>query len=587
LLERQLTSDPILERYRQELARRLVGRQMATKELTGGFAHLLADPFQPIEDRAALQDEVDVAIVGGGLAGLLVAVRLREAGVERIRVIDRAGSFGGTWYWNRYPGAMCDIESYIYLPLLEEMGYVPKHKYSYAPEIYEYLQSVADRYDLRDDALFHTGVEQARWVDGTQSWVITTDRGDEFESQFLCLAVGFLTQPKIPDIDGLESFRGHCFHTSRWDYAYTGGDASHELTGLGDNVVGIIGTAASAVQCIPWLARSAKQLYVFQRTPSTVSERDNRLTDSAWAASLKPGWQRERMINFTTHCAGLPDPGADLVNDGWTNVVRRAILYPDENIEVMERIRKRVEATVADARTAEFLKPYYAYLCTRPCFHDEYLETFNRPNVEVIECPLGIDRMAQDGPVIDGTTYPVDCLIFATGFQGPEWKIESLTGIVGRGGVSLTTKWADGIQSLHGLMTHGFPNLLIQPGPLEQSTGTFNHTHVMVENAGHLAYIVAEMRRRGHRCFDVSVAAEADWVRQIVGSPPEPYGKDGQISCTPSRLNYVGRETGPNPRNGIYGGIGGPLDYFAILADWRTEGNLAGLEFDPVLSAAQ
>ena len=208
-----------------------------------------------------------MAIIGGGFGGLLMGGRLREAGFDDIRVIEKAGDFGGTWYWNRYPGAMCDVESYCYLPLLEELNYIPKHKYSYAPEIFEHSKAIARHYDLYKNACLQTGVSALRWDDTSGRWIIHTDRGDAIRAQFVAMANGPLNRPKLPGIPGITSFTGHTFHTSRWDYDYTGGDSDGNLTGLRDKRVAIIGTGATAVQCIPHLGEWAKHLYVFQRTP--------------------------------------------------------------------------------------------------------------------------------------------------------------------------------------------------------------------------------------------------------------------------------------------------------------------------------
>ena len=349
-----------------------------------------------------------------------MGARLREAGFESLRIIETGGDFGGTWYWNRYPGAMCDVESYFYLPLLEETGYMPKHKYSFAPEILEHARRIARHYHLYDDALFQTSITGMRWDESDQRWIISTNRGDRFKAQYVAMANGPLSRPKLPGIPGINDFKGYTFHTSRWDYRYTGGDSCGNLEKLKDKRVGIIGTGATAVQCIPHLGEAAKHLYVFQRTPSSIDVRNNRETDPDWVASLEPGWQRRRMENFNILVSG-GDQDVDLVHDGWTDIFRnltgivaeagleeaRARLTAHERAQLlgavdyrkMNQIRARVDAIVKDHATAEALKPWYRQFCKRPCFHDEYLPTFNRPNVTLVDTNgHGVERLTETQP---------------------------------------------------------------------------------------------------------------------------------------------------------------------------------------------
>ena len=258
--------------------------------------------------------------IGGGFSALLTSARLREKGVASIRIVERGGDVGGTWYWNRYPGAACDVVSYDYLPLLDEMGYVPKHHYSRGPEIFAHCQAIARRYDLYELAVFQTTVTSTVWNEAEQMWHIDTDRGDHMRAQFVICANGTLSKPKLSRIAGMETFAGHSFHTSRWDYDYTGAD----LSNLKDKVVGIIGTGATAVQAVPDLGANAKALYVFQRTPSSIDVRDDWPTDQEWAAKLKPGWQAKRRARaladppltdeqkarFAAETLGAEDPAA-------------------------------------------------------------------------------------------------------------------------------------------------------------------------------------------------------------------------------------------------------------------------------------
>ncbi len=590
-------------RYRAERDKRLVPgradiRDLATDEAFAGFRR---DPFTPFVERDPVIDDVDVVIVGGGIAGLLAGVRLRENGVERIRVIDQAGGVGGTWYWNRYPGVMCDIESYIYMPLLEELDAVPTERYASGEEIRLHLQAIADRFDLVSDALFHTGVDRAEWDDAAARWRVHTDRGDELTCRYYVLAVGILNLLKLPAIAGMETFAGRSFHTARWDYGYTGGGPGRPLTGLGDKVVGLVGTGATGIQCAKPLAAAAQHLYVFQRTPSAIGVRGNGPTPPDFAAGLAPGWQQDRMDNFQAIMLGRPVE-ADLTDDGWTRhyaAPQRIARPPEVSLEeylrtaeevdysIMEEHRQRVLDLVADPVAAAAMKPYYRYICKRPCFHDEYLEAFNQPNVTLVDCPGGFDHVTAAGPVVGGHQYELDCLVYGTGFEAELTPIFRRAGhdIVGRGGVTLAEKWSDGAASLFGIMSRGFPNMFIMPAPGQQAVVTVNYTQLAVLGAAFVAGVVDSLERRGASLFDVSAAAEADWTQQIVGSFVD--SSAVMSACTPSRINNEGHPEAANPRNGNYGrGLG---DYFAYrdrLERWLETGECAGLELDVRLATS-
>ena len=372
--------------------------------IDGRLAHYADDPYTPVTERPPVRDHVTVAFVGGGFAGLLAGARLKEAGVDDVRLVDKGGDFGGTWYWNRYPGAQCDTASFVYMPLLEETGHMPTEKYAHGPEIREHCRRIGKQFGLYDHALFHTQVTELVWDDDRSHWIVRTDRGDEFTAQFVGMGTGPLSVPKLPGIPGIETFGGHSFHTSRWDYDYTGGDPDGApMDRLGDKRVAVIGTGATAVQCVPHLARDAAALYVFQRTPSSVDVRDNRPTDPDWFAEIAtPGWQQRWLDNFTANQTGAP-ADVDLVQDGWTDLahrVRSRILalpeaertlegmmaaYEDADFEKMSEIRARVDAIVEDPGAASALKAWYRQLCKRPCFHDEYLQAFNRPNTHLVD----------------------------------------------------------------------------------------------------------------------------------------------------------------------------------------------------------
>ena len=315
-------ADAMRARYANERDKRLRadGNEQYV-EMTGDFARYLEDPYiDEVIERDAKTDEVDVVLVGGGFGGLQAAARLRDIGVNDICLIEKGGDFGGTWYWNRYPGAQCDIEAYCYLPLLEELGYVPKEKYAYAKEILEHSANIGRHYDLYDSTLFQTEVTGLRWDEAARRWIVSTNRGDALRARFVSMANGPLHRPKLPGIPGIRDFKGHTFHTSRWDYEYTGGSPEGGLDRLGDKRVAIIGTGATAIQCVPFLGETAQHLYVFQRTPSSVDVRGNAPTDQDWADSLEPGWQKHRMENFNALVSGVPQP-EDLVDDGWTDLI--------------------------------------------------------------------------------------------------------------------------------------------------------------------------------------------------------------------------------------------------------------------------
>ncbi len=585
--------DSLREKYRQERERRLRddGNEQYV-EVKGEFAHFLDDPYaEPGFEREPLTDAVEVVVIGGGFGGLLAGARLRQAGIEDIRIIDPASDFGGTWYWNRYPGIACDIESYTYLPLLEEVGYVPKEKYSFGREILEHSQAIAHKFDLYRDVCFQTRVEELRWDEESAHWIVTTNRGDEIKAHYVALATGPLNRPKLPGIPGLDEFQGHSFHASRWDYAYTGGSSEGNLTGLEGKRVGIIGTGATSVQCVPHVGEWADQLYVFQRTPSSIDVKHNPKTDPEWAAELKPGWHQNRMDNFNNLVSGVPQ-AEDLVNDGWTDLIGKLLvgmqqgrandLSPEgiarsveiADFEKMEEIRARVDSTVKDSDTAESLKPYYRQFCKRPCFHNEYLEAFNLPNVTLVDTHgQGVERITEKGVVVEGHEYELDCLIYASGFEvGTDFSRRAGMEIIGRGGQALNQKWETGIRTLHGMHTRGFPNCFIMSNP--QAGFTASYPHLLDEQAKHLAYIIQTGLEKGLSKVEASEAGEEGWVAQCLEKAVS--AGDFLESCTPGYYNNEGKTSERSAQDGFYGG--GSVEFFQILAKWREEGDLEGME---------
>jgi cation diffusion facilitator CzcD-associated flavoprotein CzcO len=565
-------------------------------EVKGDFSNYVDDPYAERIEREPVFDEVEIAVIGGGFGGLMMGGRLREAGYEDLRVIEQGGDFGGTWYWNRYPGAMCDVESYCYLPMLEELNYVPKHKYSFAPEIMAHSKNIAKHYRLYDNALLQTTVTGMTWDDADEKWVIETNRGDRFKARFVAMANGPLSRPKLPGIPGIDSFKGHTFHTSRWDYDYTGGDSAGGLNKLADKKVGIIGTGATAVQCIPHLGDSAEQLYVFQRTPSSVDVRNNRETDPQWRESLEPGWQERRMDNFNILVSG-GDQDEDLVADGWTDIFRnltgvaaktasrklgrrlssveKGALMEMADYKKMNTVRARTDAIVSDSETAEKLKPWYRQFCKRPCFHDDYLPTFNRPNVELVDTAgRGVDRVTENGVVVDGQEYELDCLIFATGFEvGTSYTRRAGYDIVGKGGQVLSEKWTDGLRTLHGLQTNGFPNCFFLG--FTQSAVTVNVPQSLKEQARHVTYILDQIKARNGKTVEATEQGELDWVAEM--NSKAKMGEQFRAECTPGYYNNEGKTGNPNGFFSFAYGAG-PLRFFEILQEWRNDGTLEGCE---------
>ncbi|MFP6661775.1 MAG: NAD(P)/FAD-dependent oxidoreductase [Myxococcota bacterium] len=583
------------ERYRAERDKRLRpdGNDQYI-EVVGDFARYLEDPYveQRLE-REVLTEDVEVLVIGGGFGGLQMGARLRDAGIEDLRIIEKGGDFGGTWYWNRYPGAQCDIESYIYLPLLEEVGYIPTEKYAFAKEILEYSQKLGRHYGLYEGALFETEVTDLTWDDEASRWIVTTDRGDTLRARFVTMANGPLNRPKLPGIPGVEDFAGHTFHTSRWDYDYTGGGPLGGLDRLHDKTVAVIGTGATGIQCVPFLGETAKQLYVFRRTPSSVDVRGNKPTDPDWAASLDPGWHKQRMENFNGLVSGVPQP-EDLVDDGWTDLIGKMIRRfkdamqegaPDvpkilemANFEKMNEIRQRVDELVDDPAVAEKLKPYYQMFCKRPTFNDDFLPTFNPPNVELVDTDgQGVERITEKGLVVAGVEYEVDCIIYATGFEvGTAYSRRAGYQIRGRGGRTLEQKWEAGMQSLHGMQSHDFPNCFVMH--MLQAAFTANFPHLLEEQTTHIAYIVGHALEVGATKVEVTREAEEAWAKLIIEKGAGALGALGGPECTPGYYNNEGQERDSSAAQAVpYGG--GSIEFFELLAKWRASGDFEGLEF--------
>ncbi len=555
-------------------------------DMTGSLEELVHDPYvEPGFSRAPVVREVDVAIFGGGFAGLLSAAELKRLGVEDLLIVEQGGDFGGTWYWNRYPGVRCDIESYIYLPLLEEVGTVPSEKYAHGAEIFAHCQRLGQHFRLYDQALFQTSVKNAVWDDDAGRWLVETDRGDQIRARFVVAANGSMHLPKLPGIPGLETFEGKAFHTSRWDYRYTGGDSGGNLTGLAGKRVAIVGSGATAIQITPIVAEWAEHLYVFQRTPSGVDARNNRNTDPAWFGGQPAGWQRRRMDNFLSVVMGVQEID-DMVDDRWTSVWSRLNgpaptgsdgLPSDPDLarqmldyETMEGVRARVGSIVSDPKTAEALKPWYNFFCKRPLYSDTYLQAFNRRNVTLVDTHgKGVERVKETAIHHAGEDFPVDLIIFATGFRTGSYVFDGgRYRIVGRDGLTLGEKWASGVRSLHGIQAHQFPNLFIIGGYAQASAG-INYQNIAAPQADYVGAAISTALSNNYKVIEVSKSAEDRWAQAMIDKHMD--RSKFESECTPGYYNNEGSaKEGPSLWSSLYGG--GPLEYIEVCREWSRNG---------------
>jgi cyclohexanone monooxygenase len=588
--------DALRRKYAEERAKRLRpdgnGQYL---RLAGQLGHYLTDPYTPRAERAPKTDHVTAAFIGGGFAGLLTAARLTEAGVP-CRIVEKGGGFGGTWYWNRYPGAQCDTASMVYMPLLEETGHMPSEKYAHGPEILAHCEFIGKKFGLDELALFQTEVTGLAWDEGQSCWVVSTSRGDEFTAQFVGMGLGPLHVPKLPGIPGIEAFGGHSFHTSRWDYSYTGGDPSGALMDkLAGKRVAVIGTGATSVQCVPHLSRACGELYVFQRTPSSVDTRGNRPIDPEWFASIAtPGWQQRWLGNFADNQT-RGSAQEDLVRDGWTDISRRVrdkimalppeeftvdgmmAAYEESDYEKMSEIRTRVDAIVSDADTAAALKAWYRQLCKRPCFHDEYLQSFNEPNTHLVDTGgKGVQEITATGVTAAGRHYEVDCIIYASGFEvGTDWTRRAGFETVGRGGVKLSEHWAGGMRTLHGVHVHGFPNMFVVQ-PFQGANLISNVPHNLSEAARTIRDTVRGALDRGFCAVEARADAEEAWMELLRSGPGSIIGSP---DCTPGYYNNEGQDPGPQGNWLGQGYPEGASAYFEFIERWRTSDEFEGLEF--------
>ncbi|KAH4133405.1 hypothetical protein HBH98_008350 [Parastagonospora nodorum] len=608
-----------------------------SKELSHLNDDIWADHAALNASEPAITDggKYEVVILGAGYGGLIFAARLIQAGVaaEDIRLIDVAGGFGGTWYWNRYPGLMCDVESYMYMPLLEETGYMPKHKYAYGPELLEHAKRIAQHFGLSDKALFRSQATEVRWDDEVRSWKIQIIEGRgpnearrqlNVSSRFMIVTGGVLNVPHVPKIPGLDSTEIPSFHSARWRYDLTGGTPEvQQLEKLREKRVGIIGTGATAVQIIPELAKWSKQLVVFQRTPSSCDARGQRATDpEEWKQIADgKGWQRRRIENFN-HFLRAEPLEVNLVKDGWCEMpnfsagagsTRKVKIQPDgveahvKDLNIMDlpraqRLRARVDSIVHDKDTAEKLKSWYPTFCKRPTFHDEHLPAFNQPNVQLVETAgFGVDEVTSHSVRVHDVEYELDLLVFSTGFRtAPTRKTHTPARncdveIIGRSGLNMNQKWdAQGPLTLHGCCTHDFPNLfftgLTQSGAACEYSSSIlyqtlilegNFSYMLNNHAEHVAFLIQSARSltQSNRCtVEPSVKAEEQWADETA-SLSNWFASWG--TCTPGYWNNYGTpitrvdEMKRAARSAPWGF--GSQDYVERLEKWRASGGLQDL----------
>ena len=587
--DKKLSLEEAREKYRIEREKRLRADGIRQyKELKGDYEEFDRDPYvEPGFTRDAVIEDVDVVIVGGGFGGMIEAANLTKAGITNFRIIEKAGDFGGTWYWNRYPNAACDVESYVYLPLLEDTGYMPTEKYAKAPEIFAYCQLLGRTFDLYRGALFQTEVEDMRWDESKKRWDVMTSRSDVLSAKFIVIAGGVLHKAKLPGIPGIETYAGRAFHTSRWDYSYTGGSSQALMEKLADKRVGIIGTGATAVQVVPKLAEAAKELFVFQRTAACVGVRNNKPTDPEWFKSLKPGWQAERTRNFTQAVTGA-QPAVDLIDDEWTKmnwVDTRKLPENDEealeleriDFENMERVRQRIADVIKDPVTAELMMPWYSQSCKRPCFHDEYLPAFNRPNVHLVDTDgKGVNEINERGVIVNGVEYPVDLLIFASGFEVTTGYTHRLGfDPKGRDGVSLSEAWAEGPATLHGVLSNGFPNMFMIS--TVQGAQATNFVHSITEAAQHVAFLIEQCVKGDIATIEPETAAQENWFETLFA---QLWGiARYNATCTPGYLNSEGGGDMRSARAIAW--MTSVLGFAEYVENWRQQGDLAGLVLTP------
>ncbi|MFC9790089.1 flavin-containing monooxygenase [Rhodococcus sp. NPDC127528] len=583
------------EKYAAERDKRLPNTGADTFQaidFEGKFASFDADPHAPGPRTAPpMTADLDMLVIGAGFMGISAGVELKKAGITNFKIVDVAADFGGTWYWNRYPGVRCDVESYVYLPFLEETGYVPTERYTRGSEIFAYCQSLGEQFGLYDHALFQTRVTDMEWDEDTARWTVRTDGGDVLRARFVSTQSGQFSRPQLPGLPGVEKFTGHSFHTSRWDYEYTGGDSAGNLDKLHDKRVAVIGTGATGVQAIPQLAEFAKSVVVFQRTPTQIAPRENAPTDVEWFTSLPQGWHGVRRASFDKCAMDRATADCD-VDDGWIKFAKYQLgaIYEaagaeptvEQFMDAMERsdyewnemLRDRVDSIVTDPAKAEKLKTYYRTMCKRPGFSDDFLPAFNKESVDIVDtASTPIERITERGIVVGDREYEVDLIVYATGFQiGRTWTDKAGYDVAGRGGNRLSKKFADGVSTYHGFLSESFPNLFFLG--FTQSTQVSNIANLIDHQARHMVYMVDKCITDGIRTIEPTPEAEAGWNQTMLEHAE--MRRDWNTTCTPGQYNNEGRID--DKRSNLVGGLYGPgYEYFDLLRKWREDDQFHGI----------
>ena len=473
------------------------------------------------------ETEFDAIIVGAGFAGLYMLHRLRGLGLSAL-VLEAGDGVGGTWYWNRYPGARCDVESMQYSYQFDDdlqQEWEWQERYAPQPEILRYANHVADRFDLRRDIRFGTRVTAATWQEGSGRWEVETEAGERFEAQHCIMATGCLSAANLPAFDGLETFRGARYHTGNWPHEPV------DFTGL---KVGVIGTGSSAIQSVPLIAAEAEQLTVFQRTANYAVPAHNQPLDPATVAQVKANYPalRAKARSMVAQIAFDPnDVSALAVDEGerhqqyekrWAyggltfmGSFNDLLLDKQANDTAADFVRGKIHDIVDDPDTAALLSPTNIIGCKRLCVDTDYYATYNRDNVALVdvgETPIG--AITETGVRVGDEEYgPFDALVFATGFDAMTGAILRVD-IKGRGGESLREKWAAGPRTYLGLATSGFPNLFTITGPGSPSVLT-NMLPSIEHHVEWIADCIAHLRDRGHREIDARREAEDAWVGHV------------------------------------------------------------------------
>lgn len=471
--------------------------------------------------------DVDVVVVGAGFSGLYLLYRLRKAGFST-RVFERGGDVGGTWYWNRYPGARCDVESLQYSYSFDEQLQQDWHwpeKFSAQPDILAYANHVADRFNLKKDIEFNIEVKASWFDENLKTWKITTNTGEEINAQYFIMATGCISTTQIPNIKGLSDYVGNTFHTGDWP---------HEEVDFSGQSIAVIGTGSSGIQSIPVLAKQAKKLTVFQRTPNYSIPSQNEPMTKKYERSWKDVYsERRKEMRYSAH-GSLKDlndvPALSVDEDqrqelytkrwaiggtGFLGSFNDLLTNADANYTAAEYVRQQIKRVVKDKETAEILCPRsYPIGTKRICIDTGYFETYNRENVKLVDISKKpIQRLVTDGIIVDDQLYPFDSIIFATGFDAMTGSIFNVD-IKGRDGLALKEKWNAGPKTYLGLMSASFPNLFMITGPGSPSVKS-NMIMSIEQHVDLVIETLLSMRRKGLSVVEPELEAENKWVDHV------------------------------------------------------------------------